>query len=44
MLKFVFLSDAFYADYAGCPEIEKKKDRPHAQVTIEVGGSAQSAG
>lgn len=38
MLKFVFLTDAFYQDYASYPEIEKKKDRPHAQVSIEVGG------
>lgn len=38
MLKYVFLTDEFYQDYASCPEIEKKRDRPHAQVTIEVGG------
>ena len=39
MLKFVFLTDAFYNDYSSCAEIEKKKDRPHAQVTITVGGN-----
>lgn len=38
MLDLVFLTDAFYSDYSSCPEIEKKRDRPHAQVTIEVSG------
>lgn len=38
MLDFVFLTDAFYSDYSSYPEIEKKRDRPHAQVTIQAGG------
>lgn len=37
MLKFVFLTDQFYSDYAACPEIEKKRNRPHAQVTLQLG-------
>ena len=37
MLDFVFLTDRFYMDHAACPEIESKKDRPHAQVSIQVG-------
>ena len=38
MLKFVFLTEQFYIDYASCHEIEKKRERPHAQVTLQVGG------
>ena len=38
MLKFVFLTEQFYQDYASFPEIEKKRDRPHAQVALQVGG------
>lgn len=38
MLKLVFLSSAFYADYASCKEIEKKPLRPHAQVTVDLDG------
>ena len=37
MLDFVFLSDEFFSDYAKCKEIERKKDRPHIQITIQVG-------
>ena len=38
MLDLVFLTEAFYSDYSDCPEIEAKIDRPHVQVTIQVGG------
>ena len=36
MLDYVFLSEEFFSDYASCKEIEKKKDRPHVQITIQV--------
>lgn len=38
MLKFIFLSDKFYQDYAGCSEIEQKKSRPYIQVEVVVDG------
>lgn len=38
MLKFIFLSDKFYQDYAGCGEIEQKKNRPYIQVEVVVDG------
>lgn len=37
MLDFVFLTDEFFTDFSNCKEIEKKKDRPHVQITIQVG-------
>lgn len=39
MVKFAFLTADFFADYSGCKEIERKPDRPHVQITIEVGGN-----
>ena len=39
MLDFVFLTDEFFSDYSDCKEIEKKKDRPHIQITIQVGSN-----
>lgn len=36
MVKFVFLTNQFYVDYSNCKEIEKKINRPHAQVQIAV--------
>ena len=39
MLDFVFLTDEFFSDYANCKEIEKKRDRPHIQITIQVGSN-----
>ena len=38
MLKFVYLTDAFYNDYAGCDEIERKDTRPYIRIHIVVGG------
>lgn len=38
MLKFIFLSDKFYRDHAGCSEIEQKKNRPYIQVEVVVDG------
>lgn len=38
MLKYTFLTDAFYQDYANCTEIEKKRFRPHVQLTLNVNG------
>lgn len=39
MLDFVFLTDEFFSDYSQCREIEKKKDRPHVQITLQVGNN-----
>ncbi len=39
MLDFVFLSNEFFSDYANCTEIEKKRDRPHIQITLQVGSN-----
>lgn len=38
MLKLVYLTDAFYNDYADCKEIEKKDGRPYIRIHIEIGG------
>lgn len=35
---FFFLSDAFYKDYANCPEIELKRTRLYVQACIRVDG------
>ncbi|MCL2366647.1 MAG: hypothetical protein FWC75_06315 [Oscillospiraceae bacterium] len=37
MVKFVFLTQEFYDDFAKCPEILHKDDRPHIQLQIEIG-------
>lgn len=37
MLDLVFLSEEFFLDFSGCKEIERKKDRPHVQITLQVG-------
>lgn len=39
MLDLVFLTDAFYADYADCSEIEKKRFRPHVCAAFLVAGN-----
>ncbi|MGN1027563.1 MAG: type III toxin-antitoxin system TenpIN family toxin [Faecousia sp.] len=39
MLDLVFLTQDFFSDYSNCREIEKKTNRPHVQVTIEVNGT-----
>lgn len=38
MLHFMFLSDKFYKDYACCPEIEQKRNRPYIQIEIVIDG------
>lgn len=38
MLKFAFLSDKFYEDYADCPEIEQKQKRPYIQIEVMIDG------
>ena len=38
MLKPIFLSDSFYADYSDCPEIEQKNTRPYICVQIIIDG------
>ena len=35
--QFVHLTAQFFADYAGCPEIEMKPDRPHLRVLVYSG-------
>ena len=37
-MKFNFLTQQFYTDYAHCTEIERKHTRPYAQVFIDVQG------
>ena len=38
MVKLVFLSSAFFNDYSGCKELEKKTDRPYACAKLELNG------
>ena len=38
MLKFAFLSNKFYEDYADCPEIEQKQKRPYIQIEVMIDG------
>ncbi len=38
-MKFVFLSDVFYNEYADCKEIEIKRARPYVMVRIKIGGT-----
>ena len=38
MLKPVFLTAQFYADYSTCSEIEQKSNRPYVCVKIEIDG------
>lgn len=37
-LRFIFLTSRFFEDYAHCPEIENKPDRPHIRICVTVGG------
>lgn len=37
-MKLALLSDKFYTEYSGCPEILIKRTRPYACLTIEVDG------
>ena len=37
-IKLVFLGDEFFRDYADCPEIEKKPNRPHLRMLMEING------
>ena len=38
-MKFIFLTDSFYSDYATCTQIEQKQTRPYTQAHIEVNGT-----
>lgn len=38
MLKFIFLTSNFYADYSECEEIEQKETRPYIRIQIVVNG------
>lgn len=38
MLKLVFLTEAFYAAYRDCSELEQKGTRPYAQIQIKING------
>lgn len=35
---FTFLSEDFYRDYASCPEIEQKSNRPYVRVQVIIDG------
>ena len=37
-MKYIFLADRFYSDYAHCDELVKKSDRPFIQVYLCVCG------
>jgi len=37
-MKFLFLSELFYIDYAKCNQIEQKSARPYAQVYTKING------
>ena len=37
-MKYIFLTEQFYNDYAHCAEIEKKRERPYVQVYINLNG------
>ena len=38
MLKIVFLTNKFYSDHKGCPEIRTKERRPYVCVQVVVNG------
>ena len=38
MLKAIFLTEEFYKAHDGCPEIEKKENRPYIQIQIVIDG------
>ena len=37
-MRLIYLTDAFFARYAACPEILQKRDRPYACLTVEIDG------
>jgi protein AbiQ len=37
-VKYIFLTEQFYIDYAHCGEIEQKRDRPYIQIHINLNG------
>ena len=37
-MRFIYLSDTFYRDYAGCPEIMTKRARPYACLAVLIDG------
>ena len=38
-MKYVFLTDSFYHDYANCSEIEQKRYRPYIMLVIKIDNS-----
>ena len=34
-MRYIFLTEQFYTDYAHCTEIEQKQSRPYAQLLLE---------
>ena len=37
-MRFIFLTQEFYNDYANCSEIEQKRYRPYTQVYVQING------
>ena len=37
-MRFIFLSDEFYNDFANCPEIMQKRNRPYACLAVKIHG------
>ena len=37
-MKYIFLTEQFYADYVHCTEIEQKQSRPYVQLVLELDG------
>ena len=35
-MRYIFLTEQFYTDYAHCTEIEQKQSRPYAQLLLEI--------
>lgn len=37
-MRFIYLSDTFYQEYARCPEIMAKRTRPYACLAVRIDG------
>lgn len=37
-MRYIFLTEQFYKDYADCSEIERKENRPYMALAIEIDG------
>lgn len=35
-MKYIFLTEEFYKDYANCPEIEQKRLRPYVMLIVQI--------